>query len=342
MSDVFISYAREDRERVQRLTQGLTERGRDSWVDWERIEPSDQWWQSIIEAIDAADTFLFVLSPESLASRVCLRELEHATHEHKRVIGVVARDVEGLAVPSAVADVNWVFFRDGDDFGVELSNLERALDLDLDLVRIHTRVLTRARAWELSGRRPTPLLRREELRGAVRWVERAAAGAQPQPTDLQVAFVQESRHRAARRQRFTLTGSLVVTGVAVALATFALIQRAQARQQARIAQSRQLAAQAEAELTTNPEAGIALAAQAIRTQATLQGIHALADALRASRLRAELGVGSPVEALAFSPDGAWLAIGSADGAVRVARIGTRSETRRARASRIKTAPAECR
>jgi WD40 repeat protein len=323
MSDVFISYAREDRSFVQRLTQALSARGRDTWVDWERIEPSDEWWRSVTEAIDRADTLLFVLSPDSLDSDVCKRELDHAANDHKRVIGIVARDVEGLPAPKPVADVNWVFLRDGDDWEPGLGRLERALDLDLDLVRIHTAVVPRARAWDSAGRRPGMLLAGDDLHAAERWLERAAGGAEPQPTELQLAFIRLSRRRAGRRHRIALTGSLIVTVAAVALATFALIQRAAARHEADVARSRELAAQAEAELGSEPEQSVALAEQGIRVSPTGQAIHALADALDSARLRIDLQQSTPVEAIAFSPSGNLLATGGADGSVRLVRLGDR-------------------
>src|SRR5450631_1049314 len=144
----------------------------------------------------------------------------------------------------AIENVNWVLLRADDDFADGISGLERALDLDLDLVRIHTRVLTRAKAWELAGRRPTPLLRGDELRTALAWLTRAAAGAEPQPTELQGAFVEESRLRAARRQRLAVAGSLTFTLLAIALATFALIQRQDAINETHIAQSQLLAREA--------------------------------------------------------------------------------------------------
>ena len=275
------------------------------------------------DGIDAADALVFVISPKSLASKACREELDHASAEHKRLIGVLRVDVEGLDVPSAIEGVNWVYLRATDDFGVGLSALGRALDLDLDLVRIHTRVLTRAKAWELAGRRPTPLLRGEELRAAEGWLARAATGVEPQPTELQAAFVHESRRRASRRQRFAVSGSLAIAVVAIGLATFALIQRAQARHEARIARSRELAARAAPELASNPEHAIALAAQGLRVQPTAQARHTLLSALQASRLRADLRQSSPVGAVTFSPDGTLLAVGGDDGAMRLWRLSDR-------------------
>jgi hypothetical protein len=309
---VFISYAREDQTFVRRLASALEARGRDVWVDWE-MEPADRWRESIREAIDAADAVVFVVSPDAVASEECGKELEHAASEHKRLIPVVCRDVEGLGVAEVLQELNWVFLREGDDFDAGVVAIERGLELNLEYIRVQTRVLTRARAWELAGRRPSPLLRGEDLRSAERWLERAAAGGEPQPTELQAQFVGESRRFAARRHRPAVVASLSVAVVAVALAAFAFIQRAQARHEARVAQSRQLGAQAESELASDPEDSIALAVKGVTLQSTPGAIHALFRALDGSRLRIDLRQPGPVDAVAFSPDSTMLATGSASG-----------------------------
>jgi WD40 repeat protein len=321
--NVFISYAREDREFARRLVAALEERGRESWVDWEGIEPSDEWWRSITEAIDAAEAVIVVTSPDSLLSEVCKREIAHAAAQHKRLVPVVCEDAEGLEIPAEIAELNWVFLRDSDNWEEGISTLERALELDIELIRVHTRVLTRAEAWRLSGRKPSPLLRGEDLRAAERWLALAAAGGEPHPTELQMQFVLASRQMSSRRQRQAVIGAMAVAALAIGLSVFAFIQRAQAQHQARLAESRQLAATAEAELGTDPENAIALAARGVRVETTPEAIHALSAALTASRLRADLRGPSPVESVAFSPDGSELAVGSDDGAVRVWRLADR-------------------
>jgi WD40 repeat protein len=320
MADVFISYAREDIELVTRLSDSLEKRSRRPWVDWEGIEPSDEWWRSITEAIDGADAFAFVLSPHALASATCLKELKHAASGRKRIIAIAAADVEGLSVPPPAADVNWIFMRPGDDFEAGVDDLVRAMDLDLGLVRIHTGVLTRARAWDQAGRRPALLLRGEELRQAESWLGGIAGGAEPQPTELQTEFIAESRRRALRRQRLTVGGSLSIAAIAIALAAFALVQRSNARHQATVAQAGELAARSEAELGSDPEQSIALAARALRQQATPEGLLAMTHALAGSRLRKELVQPSSVLSLAFSPQGSELVSGGEDGAVRAWRV----------------------
>src|SRR6476620_10800397 len=143
--EVFISYSRKDKEFVRRLDEALKSRGREVWVDWQDIRPTEEWMQAIYAAIEGADTFVFVLTPDSVASIVCGREIAHAAAHNKRMVPIVARDVNADTVPEALAKLNFIFFsREGDDFEKRTNELISALDTDLDWVRAHTRLLTRA------------------------------------------------------------------------------------------------------------------------------------------------------------------------------------------------------
>jgi WD40 repeat protein len=317
MADVFISYAREDQELVRRLHEALVARGRELWVDWEGIEPSDQWMQSIREAIDGADAVLVVLSPDSAASEVCQREVEHAVAQNKHLIPVVARDVDAAQVLPVVGELNWIFARDGaDDLEQAADAVVRAIETDLDLVRTHTFVLTRARAWELSGRRASsPLLRGDELTRAETWMARAAAGARPQPTQLQAAFIQASRGAARRRQRIGFGVAATVAAVSAGLAVFALISRSQAIHQSHVAFARELTAESSQKLGDDPELAILLAEEALHKADTPDARLALVTALDHSYVRAILRRPPGVNAVAASPVARSVAIGGQDGSV---------------------------
>jgi len=66
----------------------------------------------ITAAIDAADTVVVMLSPDSVASPVCSQELEAAVGSNKRIVPVVIRDVEATSVPPDLGKRNWLFLRD--------------------------------------------------------------------------------------------------------------------------------------------------------------------------------------------------------------------------------------
>src|SRR5438034_1055847 len=233
--EVFISYSRKDTDFVRRLDEALKSRGREAWVDWEDIRPTEEWMQAIYSAIEGADTFVFVLTPDSVASIVCGREIAHAAANNKRMVPIVARDVNADTVPEALAKLNWIFFRDGDDFGTATDTLISALDTDLKWVHAHTRLLTRAVEWNANGRNNSFVLRGDDLRSAERWLAEAGAEKDRQPTALQTEYIIASRKAAARRQRITLGAVTFGFVIAVVLAVLAFFAEAKAKNQTQVA-----------------------------------------------------------------------------------------------------------
>ena len=137
--DVFISYSRKDKEFVRRLDDELKRRDREAWVDWEGIPPGDTWEKTIYGAIEGTHTFIFVLTPDSIASEVCGKEIAHAAANNKRLVPIVHRDVAADRVPKSLGELNWIFFRSSDDFEEATDTLIRALDTDLNWC-VRTRV----------------------------------------------------------------------------------------------------------------------------------------------------------------------------------------------------------
>ena len=89
MADVFISYSRKDIEFAQRIHQELEARNHEPWVDWQDIPPTAEWLDEVYAGIQAADTFLFIISPDSVVSEICTLEIEHAVQHNKRLVPVV-------------------------------------------------------------------------------------------------------------------------------------------------------------------------------------------------------------------------------------------------------------
>src|SRR5215468_6423914 len=233
--EVFISYSRKDKEFVRRLDAELKRRDREAWVDWEGIPPGDTWEKTIYGAIESTHTFIFVLTPDSIGSEVCGKEIAHAAANNKRLVPIVYRDVVADIVPKSLGELNWIFFRESDDFNEATDTLVRALDTDLKWVRAHTRLLTRAIEWEANGRNNSFVLRGDDLRSAERWLAEAGAQKDRQPTTLQTEYIIASRKAAARRQRITLGAVTLGAVVAIVLAILALIQRGEARKQEGVA-----------------------------------------------------------------------------------------------------------
>ena len=96
MSDVFISYSRKDIDFVQRVFDVLTARDRDPWADWQDIPPTADWLDEIYQGIEAADSFLFVISPDSVISEICTLEIEHVIKHNKCLVPVVWKDASDV------------------------------------------------------------------------------------------------------------------------------------------------------------------------------------------------------------------------------------------------------
>ena len=71
MPRTFISYSRKDVAFAQQLYEALTQSARECWIDLKGIPPTAEWLEEIRGAIDGADAFVFILSPDWCASDVC-------------------------------------------------------------------------------------------------------------------------------------------------------------------------------------------------------------------------------------------------------------------------------
>ncbi len=234
--------------------------------------------------------------------------------------------------------------------------LRRWMEEDGEGLRLHRRLTEAARSWQRLGCDDGALYRGLQLAAALEWQERhgdalnelerafLAAGAarrqreedeetarRRRAMDAAQALAQSEQRRAAaahalalserRRARLArrlsavlavlLVGALTATGVAVQ-------QRGAALAEQRIAVSRELAADADAQLPLDPALSILLASRAAQTADTTQAEDALRQALAQSHLRAILqGHTDSVASATFSADGQDVLTASWDHTARV-------------------------
>ena len=89
MTKVFVSYSRKDKSFAGRLVEALAKSDLETWIDWEDIPPSADWLDEISRAIEAADTFVYIVSRHSKNSEVRSKEVQHAIANQKRLIPIV-------------------------------------------------------------------------------------------------------------------------------------------------------------------------------------------------------------------------------------------------------------
>lgn len=290
------------------------------WVDVD-ITGGAKWRERVRRGIEACKALIFVISPASVASRACLDELEDALALHKLVVPVIYRDIPTDGMPSALADLEWVFLRDGDDQTVGIDRLVEALESDLEWRDQHTRLAGRAREWLDADRDGSYVLRGSDLREAEAWLARQG-GHRQAPTPEQGEYIARSR-RAATRRLYALIGGLTIALViAAALTVVALIQRANAIRETHTAQAQNLAADANATAGARPDIAVQLALAALAPyQASLGAPTAARDAMFTTLwAAAEEGLRAIIEnasgqfgAIALSPDARTLAVATVGG-----------------------------
>ncbi len=217
---VFICYSRRRREFAVRLQAGLEKNGMDVWIDLDDIIPTETWSEVVERGIEQADVFLFLVSPESVASKVCLRELEHAVRFKKKLVPILL--AEAAPVPPVLAAIHFTDFTRPEDFEASLERLVWVLTTDLEWVRAHTRLLNQALAWERGGQSRSKLIWGRSLREAEKWLA-ADPGKDAQATGLHRRFIEASRKFV---KRVATVGAVTAALVAVAVSGLALYSRA--------------------------------------------------------------------------------------------------------------------
>ena len=230
---VFISYSRTNVAFADELVAGLEYDGSfEVFLDRHSILEGEAWRDRLSGLIASADVVVFLLSKASAGSELCRWEADHAKSLSKRIVPALIEPVEGVTVAPTLAALNYVRFDEGRSFMVGLTALRGALRADLDWIREHTRLLTRAQEWDAAGRPDNRLLTGADIEAAKKWLEHRPPDAPP-PLELHHEFISASgRAEAARlsdernkadelrgalqRSRGALVGALLAGAVALA------------------------------------------------------------------------------------------------------------------------------
>jgi WD40 repeat protein len=228
----FISYSRKDKAFVQKLNDGLDNAGVQAWVDWEGIELASDWMQTITAAIQGHDAFIFVISPDSLKSKVCAEELELGIKLNKKLIPVLYREpTKTQIMHEKLSATNWVYMRKDDNFENTLPKLIESIQTDLEWVSKHTQLLNQATEWESKNKNNSYLLQGTGLAEAEKWLAEASGKENRQVLPLQADFIRASRKGAERRQRMVMVGISTALVISIVLSILALLARNDAKKQ---------------------------------------------------------------------------------------------------------------
>ncbi|MBE9108795.1 TIR domain-containing protein [Nodosilinea sp. LEGE 07298] len=342
MADIFISYSRKDIDFARVLHEALSRSKYDAWIDWQDIALTADWWEEIKRGIESTDSFVFVISPDSIQSKVCRREIEHATAHNKRLVPIVRRQgFDKVFMHEGLSRHNWIMFREQDDFDQAFQSLVQAINLNLPYVRAHTRLLTRALEWEQAHRRDDLLLRGQDLLEAEQWLESAIAKKQePKVAEQHRIYLDKSRDVEEANRRLLETGKqarrlkrvgATVLGLTLAVTAGTGVVLLQAYRHLHSLQIQSAVDRANLAFRDNPDRfdALLLSLQAghqlqqtrllqNRPELGLKVVEALTQAVfwvkEVNRLE---GHTDTVNGVSFSPDGQTIATASFDGTAKI-------------------------
>ncbi|HBL10649.1 MAG TPA: type IV secretion protein Rhs [Cyanobacteria bacterium UBA11162] len=195
MTQVFISYADEDRATMEKIRNSLRRESITVWTNKTDIQTGEAFEEAINRGIEQADNLVFLLSPESVNSTYCQQELDLALSLSKRIIPVLVHETDPTQVPSALRSLQYIDLTDNvkeDDYLLDESQLLKIFHEDAAYYNEHKILLTKALKWKRQNENPSILLRGYNLRSAETWLKVAKKRTQQLPTPLQEEFIEES------------------------------------------------------------------------------------------------------------------------------------------------------
>ena len=195
MTQVFLSYADEDRATMEKIRNSLRRESITVWTNKTDIQTGEAFEEAINRGIEQADNLIFLLSPDSINSTYCQQELDLARSLHKRIIPVLVRETDLMQVPSALRSLQYIDLTDNvkeDDYLLDESQLLKIFHEDAAYYNEHKILLTKALKWKRQHSNPSILLRGYNLRSAEAWLKVSQKRTQHPPTSLQEEFIAES------------------------------------------------------------------------------------------------------------------------------------------------------
>jgi CHASE2 domain-containing sensor protein len=195
MTQVFLSYADQDREFMEKIAKTLMRESFTVWTNKTDIQSGVDFVEAIYRGIEEADNVVYLMSADSLQSEYCQRELNYALSLNKRIIPLLIKDITVELIPAQIRNLQFINFIDGkgaEEYDSDVGQLINTLQQNAAYYEQHKIILAKAWKWERQKRNPNILLRGYNLRSAEAWLKVAKQKNQHQPTPLQEEFITQS------------------------------------------------------------------------------------------------------------------------------------------------------
>lgn len=195
MTQVFLSYADEDRAFMYKVAKTLRREAMTVWTNRTDIKSGAEYGEVIDRGIEQADNIVYLISPASLKSAYCNKELTYARSLNKRIIPLLIEEVDPEQIFPELRTIQFIECpkdQQESKYQAGITKLIQSLREDAAYYEQHKLVLTKALKWEQQKRNLSILLRGFDLRLAKAWLKGAKVRSQHPPTPLQEEFIAES------------------------------------------------------------------------------------------------------------------------------------------------------
>jgi hypothetical protein len=121
---LFISYARPDRLRVESLVTQLRQAEISIWLDTDLVSGS-RWWDKILGQLQSCDALMAAVSRASIGSEACRSEREYAAQLGKPILPIALEQVPASLIPVDIAGIQVIDYTQPDEAAA--FNLARAI-----------------------------------------------------------------------------------------------------------------------------------------------------------------------------------------------------------------------
>lgn len=221
MTQVFMSYSEKDRHIMEKIVCTFRREGLTIWTNKTDIKTGTDFQEEINKGIEGADNLVFLISPESLHSKYCQLELEHAFAHQKRIIPLLIQANDLLepkpqsrrkrhslarvyeltgetsfeAIKTKLEAIQFIDFtahEDPEQYRISIDKLLNELKQEAQYYQQHKTLLVKALKWERQNKNSSILLRGYDLEKAQAWVKVAQLRKEHPPLDIHRKFIRES------------------------------------------------------------------------------------------------------------------------------------------------------
>ena len=221
---VFISYSRRDMGVADRLVSRLEKQGVEVLIDRRDLPYGEEWQKELTDFIRMSDTVVWLVSPDSIASKWVNWELGEVGRLSKRMVPVRVREIDPDSLPEALGKIHLLPAEGAFAFDRHFTPLVETINTDHAWLKDSTRLADRARQWIAKDRDKGLLLYGRALADAETWSRAKPLSVPPIGSEI-LELMLSSRRATVRRQRQFIVAAVALAVVGFGLAFFSWQQR---------------------------------------------------------------------------------------------------------------------